>query len=62
MSAVLSIAVSSGLCDYSVTTAEGRSVGVLKGFLFTLLSQALLTAALFVVVAQLVLISGAWKP
>jgi hypothetical protein len=61
VSAAVSIAVSSGICGYFVTTAEGRSVGVLKGFLFTLLSQVLLTAALLVVAAPLVLISGAWK-
>jgi hypothetical protein len=56
----LSLAISSAVCGYLVTTIEGRSVGLLKGLYFTLMSQALFTVALFVIGGLLVLIFRAF--
>jgi hypothetical protein len=56
----LSLAISSAVCGYLVTNIEGRSVGLLKGLYFTLMSQALFTVALFVIGGLLVLIFRAF--
>jgi hypothetical protein len=61
VSTVLSLAISTAICGYLVTTVDGRSVGLLKGFYFTLISQALFAVALVVIVGLLVLIFSAWK-
>ena len=50
-----SLAFSTAICGYLITTVEGRSVGALKGFYFTMLSQGLFTAAFFAVGAVVVL-------
>ena len=57
----LSLAISSAVCGYLVTTVEGRSAGLLKGFYFTLVSQALFSVALVTIAGLLVLIFSAWK-
>lgn len=57
----LSLVVSSAVCGYLVTTSDGRSAGLLKGFYFTLVSQALFAVALMIIAGLLVLIFSAWK-
>jgi hypothetical protein len=57
----LSLAISSAVCGYLVTNIEGRSVGLLKGFYFTLISQALFAVALMIIAGLLVLIFSVWK-
>jgi hypothetical protein len=61
VSVCLSLAISTAVCGYFVTTLDGRSAGLLKGFLFTLVSQALFGVALMAVAGLLVLIFGAWR-
>src|SRR5687768_2596133 len=52
----LSLAISSAVCGYLVTTNDGTSAGLLKGFYFTLVSQGLFAVALMIIAGLLVLI------
>jgi hypothetical protein len=61
VSVCLSLVTSSAVCAYLVTTLDGKSVGLLKGLYFTLVSQALFGVALVIVAGLLVLIFSAWK-
>jgi hypothetical protein len=61
ISAFLSLAISTAVCGYLVTTVDGRSAGLLKGFLFTLVSQALFGVALMALAGVLVLLFGSWR-
>jgi hypothetical protein len=61
ISAFLSLAISTAVCGYFLTTVDGRSAGLLKGFLFTLVSQALFGVALMALAALLVLLFGSWR-
>jgi hypothetical protein len=57
----LSLAISSAVCGYLVTTIDGRSVGLLKGFYFTLISQVLAAVAFMIIAGLLALIFVSWK-
>jgi hypothetical protein len=61
VSVCLSLVTSSAVCAYLVTTLDGKSVGLLEGLYFTLVSQALFGVALVIVAGLLVLIFSAWK-
>ena len=56
----VSLAISAAVCGYLVTNIEGRSVGLVKGLYFSVISQALFTVALFVIGGLLVLIFRAF--
>jgi hypothetical protein len=57
----LSLAISSAVCGYLVSTVDGRSVGLVKGFYFTLISQVLFAVAFMIIAGLLALIFVGWK-
>jgi hypothetical protein len=57
----LSLAISSAVCGYLVSTVDGTSVGLVKGFYFTLISQVLFAVAFMIIAGLLALIFVGWK-
>jgi hypothetical protein len=56
----LSLGISSAVCGNWVTTIDGKSVGLVKGFYFTLISQILFALALMIIAGLLALVFVFW--